>query len=83
MAGFRQWQIFFLFLVHPYFSQSLKHISYIIYFLRFFFFFVRSFHLNVYFYFLFSAIFNYFIYKFIKKKKKTVIKYCTWIKLKV
>ncbi len=51
-----------LYYFYPYFSQSLKHISYIILFFL-------SFNLNVYFYFLFSAIFYYSIYKLIKKNE--------------
>ncbi len=58
MAGFRaRQQAIDIFFVYPYFSQSLKHISYITTFYSFFV--VQSFNLDVYLY--VFCYFNYFI----------------------
>ncbi len=56
---------FFFFFDYLYYSKSLKRISYIIIIIFF-----QSFNLNVYFYFLFSLILYYLIYKFIKNNQK-------------
>ncbi len=75
IAGFRACQevidrffYYNFFGVYPYFSQSLKHISYITYFIRFFSCFFQSFNLDVYFCFFVFCPFYYLIYKFIKKE---------------